>query len=635
MNTPENNKNRAWDLVKKASGILKTLRNEPSNKDDTIRPLLVKGLNCIQEYLQIADCIADDFDASMISTNVMSLSYFLRSANPAEFQYTVNRLIEWKNKGYKDCNNALALILTCELRKDETERRLNLTDRQYVVIITGCNATIGCGLSGMLYIHAVRDFYIKKATEGEYRYIFTLGTYYYEAKEYTKAFNTLKDLTDCHTAKYLGLMYYYGKGTEENHELAREYLENYYNIHTCAENEVVWALGELYGRYESKHKQFEFYVEHLESPYRYDDEMFIKRMLEQCVLYKRSNSTKDCILMTVKIKQERLECEFSLDLAPYCHIIVDWGDGKCDRYGDLDKTGTLICRHIYEQPESYSVNIKSLWECVVEGLDFSRNKRQLHSIYLSDCSGLRRLSIVGQCITSLDFTPSGNRKGFLTGVICRDNLLTKLDLRPTPNITHLDCSFNPITVIKLPKRSSLSIITIPESFVNRSKIDELLRMNRGCYCNQIDYNDLSGFDMRLEFYFRQANWDKVRRYIRKHQPDYYDHQLAECESAFQKLKELSQEVNPNPYEDKGGFLALHDSYVSDDTILHHEEFFIEEESWTTCLATKVRDTRRREPWMGFPPTPPEYYVANCLVNMITSWREIKNHPVRKNETGND
>ena len=139
--------------------------------------------------------------------------------------------------------------------------------------------------------------------------------------------------------------------------------------------------------------------------------------------------------------------------------------------------------------------------------------------------------------------------------------------------------------------------------------------------------------MRLEFYFRQADWNKARRYIRKHQPDYYDHQLAECESAFQKLKELSQEVNPNPYEDKGGFLAVHDSYVSDNTILHQEEFFIQAEAWTTCLSTKVRDIRHREPWMGFPPTPPEYYVVSCLLNMIRSWREIKT--VLQNETGND
>lgn len=623
MNTSEDNKTRAWDLVKKASGIMKPFRNELPADDGTIRPLLVNGLNCMEEYLQIAACMADDFDASMISMNVMGLSCFLRSANAAEFQYAVNRLTEWKDNGYKDCNNALALILTCELRKDETERRLNLTDRQYVDMITGCNATIGCGLSGMLSNHAVREFYIKKALEGEYRYIFTLGTYYYEAKEYGAAFNILKDLTDWHTAKYLGLMYYYGKGTEKNHELAREYLESYYSIHSCAENEVIWALGEIYGRYGSKCKQFEFYIEHLESPYRYDDDMFIKRMLRQCILYKRSDSIKDRILMTVEIKPDRLECEFSLDLAPYCHLTVDWGDGMYDRYGDLDKSGTVICRHIYTRPGSYSISIGSLWEKIVEGLDFSRNKRQLHQICLGDCPGLKKLSVSGQSLTSLDLTPGRHRKNFLTGVICRDNMLTKLDLRHTPYITHLDCSFNPIIAIRLPKRSPLSVIALPESIVNRSEIDALIRMNRGSSCAHIDYKTLSSINMRLEYYFCRTNWDKVRSHIRRHERNDYDHRLAECESAFEKLKELSQEVNPNPYEDKGGFLAVDGSYVSDDTILHHEEFFIAEETWPTCLATKVRDTRRREPWMGLPPATPEYYAASCLINMIGNRHEIR------------
>lgn len=130
--------------------------------------------------------------------------------------------------------------------------------------------------------------------------------------------------------------------------------------------------------------------------------------------------------------------------------------------------------------------------------------------------------------------------------------------------------------------------------------------------------------MRLEHYFRRTNWDRVKKYIRSNEQDYYDHQLAECELTFTKLKELAKEINHNPYEDKGGFLAVHDSYVSDDFILHHEEFFLAEEAWTTDLATKVRDIRRHDPWMGFPVTPPEYYVASCLVNMVKSWRELKN-----------
>ena len=135
--------------------------------------------------------------------------------------------------------------------------------------------------------------------------------------------------------------------------------------------------------------------------------------------------------------------------------------------------------------------------------------------------------------------------------------------------------------------------------------------------------------MRLEHYFRCTDWEKVKKYIHRYERDYYDHQLAECELTFAKLKELSKVENHNPYEDKGGFFAVHDSYVSDDSILHHEEFFIAEEAWTTSLATKVRDTRRHEPWMGFKATSPEYFVASCLVNMIKSWRELKNvNPVQ-------
>lgn len=200
-----------------------------------------------------------------------------------------------------------------------------------------------------------------------------------------------------------------------------------------------------------------------------------------------------------------------------------------------------------------------------------------------------------------------------------------MDLRHCPNITHLDCSSNPIVDIKLPKHSALSAVAITDSVMDKSEVDKLIRLNKGRYCIQINYDDLITIDLRLEHYFRCSNWDKVRKYIRENERDYYDHQLAECELVFAKLKELSEEVNPNPYEDKGGFLAVHGSYISDDSILNYEECFIVEEEWTTCLATKVRDSCRRESWMGFPSTPPEYYVGSCLVNMIQNRNEIKKY----------
>ena len=123
MNT-EDNKKHAWNLVKKASGILRPLVNEPLTPDGSIRSQLIEGLDCIHDYLKIANSLNDDFDTSFISMNVMNLTFFLSNVSKEEFQYSIDRLTEWKNVGYENCNNALAQILTCELGKDIAERRL-------------------------------------------------------------------------------------------------------------------------------------------------------------------------------------------------------------------------------------------------------------------------------------------------------------------------------------------------------------------------------------------------------------------------------------------------------------------------------------------------------------------------------
>lgn len=631
MNDSDDNKRQAWALISKASGILRPLINEPLNSDGSIRSRLTEGLDCIEEYLRIADSVSDDFDASMISMNVMGLAFLLRNTSPVEFQYAVNRIIKWQNTGYKNCNNALALVLKSELNKESSVRRLNWTEQEYVDIILACKATTAGGsLSNMLHIPAVHNAYIKKASEGEQRYVFVLGTYYYDSEEYTAAFDTLKNLKDDYTAKYLGLMYYYGRGTEPNHELAREYLERYYETIWSVEPEVVWALGDLYSRCDRHQKQIDLYITELEESYVNYEDPFIKRMLKQCVTLRRHTVIKDYLSMSIEVNPEDLECEFSLDIAPYCHIAVNWDDKTCGIYGDLEKSGTVTCRHKYLSPGTYTITIESLWEKVIEGFDFSRQKRQLHTIYLGDCPGLKRLSIVGQRLSNLDLTPGGYPKDFLTGVICRDNEITKLDLRGCPNLIRVDCSENEIMALKLPKNSALSCASIPATIVNKPRIDEILWLNHGYYCDPMDYDALSPIDMRLEYYFRCTIWDKVRKYIRENERFYYDHSLTELELAFAKLKGLSENININPYEEKGGFLAVHDSYVSDDTILHSEEYFIIAESWTTCLATKVRDTRRRDPWMGFSPTSSEYYVASCLVKMIQNREEMKNNINNRN-----
>lgn len=611
----------AVELGKKAGEILKPLRNVPGNSDGSIRPALMEGLDYLQEALRLAT--EGDIVEKFASFAVMSLPFHLSNASPQEFKYSIDRLTSWVELNYENANNGLARILTSEFMKDVKDRRLEWSDRKFADTIIGCNSTIGDSLSHMLHIPAVREIYTEKASEGKRRFVFALGTYYYELQDYSKAFELLKGLNDIYSAKYLGLMYFYGKGVSQDQSLAQKYLEQ------CHENifftgyEVIWALGEIYGRYDSKQRQFDLYIEELECRYRPDEDPFIKKMLKWCVSFKKNAAPQDFILMQIEIKPGQSECEFSLETSPYCDFSVEWGDGTCNDYGDLENRGTVKCRHAYSAPGFYTVEIESPWGKVIEGFDFSRYRLQLHSIIFWHCPGLIRLSITGQSLTNLDLIPGKIKMEFLASVICRDNYLTSLDLSFCPSLKILDCSGNPINRIRISKWPGLSKVCLQGISADSTEIERTLQLNQGDYCDPIDSDNVPAVDMRLEYYFRCARWNKVRKYIRQEERHYYDHNLAEIELTFRILKEMSKSVNFNPYEAKGGFLSVHESYVSDDDILHREEYFIKEESWATCLATKVRDWRRREPWMGFQPTPAEYFVANCLVNMFKNWMDLK------------
>ena len=157
--------------------------------------------------------------------------------------------------------------------------------------------------------------------------------------------------------------------------------------------------------------------------------------------------------------------------------------------------------------------------------------------------------------------------------------------------------------------------------LNRKLLADKLHFNRGTFCNALDYDSLESLDMRLEYYFRCTTWDKTKKFLRTKLSHYYCHALTKCEYAFRKLKEMSQKNNRTPYSK--GVLEMWNDYVSDDTIVGHEEFFLEKEPWSVSLATKVRDMYFKEPWMRCESTPPEYYVACCLVNMIRNDKEMK------------
>ncbi|MCM1142146.1 MAG: hypothetical protein NC453_26550 [Muribaculum sp.] len=627
MNIYKNQLKNAMDYSKKAMDTLRQFREEALNTDGSIRTNLIAGMDYLEVALQLQHENKDkDFFASL---TVMNLVPLLCNASKLEFKYAFDCLKRWFESGYENCNNGLAHFLTVELGKDIKDRRFDLSEREVVEIIVRCNATIGSHLSKLLHIPAVREVFIKKASEGERRYAFALGTYYYDSEEYESAFNTLKNLEDDYTSKYIGLMYYYGRGTKRNPVLAREYLERYYKTACDVEPEVIWTLGDLYGRFVSTRKQFDLYIKMLEDPYVDYDDSFIKRMLKKCVTEQWVITLRDRINLTVKIGQENLSCEFSLELPAHCFAHINWGDRPSKKYkidgcNILDKHDKVTFHHTYRTAGIYEITIEAVCHNSIEAFEFSRYQSQLISIDFERCNGLKKVVVVGQLLKSLELsTNSYSNKSYLTGIICKNNHITSLDLRHCPALTHLDCSDNPIYRLKLPKNTTLYKICIKGTKLHKSTIDDLLRLNRGAYCNSLTYEDLLPVDLPLEQYFRCTNWDKVRKYIRLNEQDYYNHLLAECELTFIKLKELSNEVNHNPYEDIGGFLAVNGSYVSDDSILHHEEFFIEEENWATCLATKVRDVRRREPWMGLPPATPEYFVGSCLVNMIKNWSELK------------
>lgn len=277
----------------------------------------------------------------------------------------------------------------------------------------------------------------------------------------------------------------------------------------------------------------------------------------------------------------------------------------------------MTFKHTYKHPGVYKIDFEVTCIHSIEAIEFCRYRKQLKSIELINGWGLKKLSIIGQCIKTLKLPQSEN----LSGLICRDNNIDNLDLSQSPHLTHLDCSNNPVSVIKLHRNSSLTKVCIRNTMLDRGLLSNILSFNRGSFCNSLNYDSLESINMRLEYYFRCTTWDKTRKYLRTRLNHYYCHALTECEFAFYKLKEMARKNNRTPYQK--GFLELWDDYVTDESICRHEEFFLEKEPWTVSLATKVSDRYNKEPWIWCESTPPEYFAACCLVNMIRNDKEMK------------
>lgn len=598
---------------------LHRLKKEDIVDEYTIR----RDLSDCLFYLGKSLILFKDYDEHWLDFMVCrEFPYYIgHHMNKAEIEYVVNQLIEWFKVGYKPVVECIVDLAVSDLSKiNVSERRLGLCDKKLVSIICDNSEKPYLLLKRHLAKVVVRKLFFKKANEGNIDYAYHLADYLYQKKRYKKAFDYFTEIEDDRydvgRARHLGLMYFYGRGVIRDYDKAKEYLESHV---AWLDPEETYALGEIYMFKGILYKAAELYRDFLIEPYGHNQSPYSLKVKERFIQIRGTFGIADWIIMTVRIGQNNRRCEFSVELPPFCRILLCWGEPRSCVY--IYKSGKerrkTTFRHTYRLPGEYKIDFEVTCHHSVEAIEFCRYKKQLESIEFLTGRGLKKLSIIGQRLESLIIPPSE----YLTGLICRSNNINSLDLSRCPKLTHLDCSNNPVSVLKLHRNSPLTKACVRNTRLDRVALSKILRANRGAFCNALDYESLVAIDMRLEYYFRCTSWDKTRKYLRIKLNHYYSHALTECECAFYKLREMARKNNRDPY--KKGVLEMSDEYVSDDTIRGHEEFFLAKEPWSVSLAAKVRDMYRKEPWMRCEATLPEYYVACCLVNMILNDKEMK------------
>lgn len=589
---------------------------------DTVRHEVIECMFFMQKRL-IAPGNEDSWFLYLACNRLFYIMHFM---NKAEMAYTLKHLTGWFSEGYKFAIECIVkLALTDLVSADLSMRKLGLSDKELVRLISEHSEKACLMLRFDLDKVVVRKLFFKKANEGDSDYAYHLANYLYQKRRYEKAFGYLHKINNHHydgfISSYLGLMYFYGRGVIRDLDKAKSYLES---LEHSAGAEEIYALGDIYMKHTGNFgKAVELYQNFLIQPYENRQNPFYKKIQEQFTQIRSTFGIPDWIIMTVNIGRNNRRCEFSVELPAFCRILLRWGEPRSSVYiyNSGEERRKMTFRHTYRNPGEYKIDFEVTCIHAIEALEFSRYQKQLLDIRFFTGRGLKKLSIIGQCLKTLSLPPCD----YLVGLICRNNSIMALDLSQCPHLTYFDCSSNPIYELKLHKDSSLAKACIRNTKLDRERIAMILRSNRGGFCNALDYSSLDSNDMRLEYYFRCTTWDKIRKYLRTRLNHYYSHNLDECEWAFTKLKEMAKQNNRTPY--KKGFLEVVDEYVSEDLIAGHEEFFLEKEPWNVSLATQVRDMYRKEPWMRCEITPPEYYVACCLVNMIRNDKEMK--PLKK------
>lgn len=597
--------------------------------ENGIRQELCEALEIMEQMYPFFEYdVSNKYLYSSSFYNLPIISY--RKMNELEIQFVLKKIKDWIEKGFKEAKKQLVHLAILDLiDADRTNKKLALNDRELVSIVEEYSPNYIERLSGYLYNDAVRELFLQKYKEPlqNDRCAFYLGKFYYEQEKYTVSFKILKNIKGENFYKkkcsYLGLMYYYGYGVNKDWTQAKYYLEQVIEGACAYDAEIVCALGEIYEQKVSLKKALEFYEKVLRDA-SYKEKPYFSIPIIKYLDLKGKTTKGDRIIMTVEISSKNLKCEFSVELPQHAKVIVDWGDcsNKFTATPTNNESKIITFQHKYHKPGIYKINIETLCARTLEGLDFPRYKNQLKSIHFERTLGIRRISIIGQKLKSLKLPKSR----FLNGLVCRSNKIKKLDLKFHPQLTHLDCSFNPLNELLLAPVMAISAVCLRGTKIPRKDLNGILKLYQESFVNPILYNDLEEEYKPLGFYFRLTNWRKVKEYMKKEKSfAHYSNGLnyKELETVFNRLKRLSNNKNQTPYQK--GYLEIYDSFICDNTIIGAEEFYITEKEWTTCLATRIRNCKLCEPWLGVEPPTPEYYVANCLPNMMNNKAEMKKY----------
>lgn len=568
------------------------------------------------------------FDASFLGL----CNFLFYNASEIEFRYIIKCLRSEVQSGSIPRGVKIEKLCLTDYDEDEIENQKYEILRAKTIVSTN-NA------EHFLNEEYVREVCMEKVRMGDNDIRLKLGLYYYETKDYDKAFPLLiktrgwinKDRFNTYMGiMYLGLMYYYGRGVERDYKKAMLLLEEVIGLEVLGVDglEAYYVLGQIYGETVSIRKAIDIYIMALER-YRDCDNPILKDISKSYMEILCFSSIPDTIKFSVKISPKNLKCEFSLDLPAFCKFIINWGEsrkGKCKvTVGTTKHKGILTLKHKYKIPGEYEITVSTLISKTLLGFEFIKYKYQLQTIEFTRSIAIKKITVIGQSLKELKLPDNT----LLIGLICRNNNIKSLDLRKHPQLQYLDCSYNPLTSLKVSTRTALNKACLNGTNVDRAEINKILDLNSGKYCKPLYYNNIIEVDMPLEFYFRMTNWKGVKKYFRRDESfDYYrgNMNFKELESVFNCLKELANKRNKTPYSK--GHLDIYNSFVNDETILGEEEFFITEKEWTICLATKVHDARFNEPWMGMEAPSPEYFVSNCLFNMKKNNSEMKKYIYR-------